>query len=70
MNQSKWIVINLTDGIIALPPTTRVLAETFVKEFSNRFKNQGYYLTSDGDKMRPEDVKLEVKKAVDTHIND
>lgn len=63
MDAIKWEVINLTDGIIALPGTTKELAEIFVKEFPNTFRAQGYYLTASGTKIKPEEVRLEIRTA-------
>ena len=58
----KFIVMNLTDGIPAsLEPMSREEAEEFKKNFPKRFKAQGYYLTSGRERIKPEDVKLEIQ---------
>lgn len=61
--KDEWIVVNLTDGIIASETITKVAAEKFIKEFPLRFKERGYYLTSNSEKIKPEDVRLEIKPA-------
>ena len=59
----KWEVVNLTDGIIATPVISKNEAYAFIQEFSNKFKRQGYYLTANGVKIKPEEVKLEIQPA-------
>lgn len=59
----EWEVVNLTDGIIATPVISKSEADNFIKEFSKKFKEQGYYLTSKGEKIKPEEVKLEIRPA-------
>lgn len=57
----RYHVFNHTDGVWAWPfPMNREEAEEFVNEFPERYERQGYYLTASGERIRPEDVELEV----------
>jgi hypothetical protein len=59
--QDKWKVINETDGIIASPKAmTKKEAETFIKKFADRFKLQGYYLTSNNERINPDKIKFSI----------
>ena len=57
----RYQVFNHTDGIWASPlPMSRNEAEAFVREFPRRYGRQGYYLTASRERIRPEDVELEL----------
>jgi len=57
----RYQVFNHTDGIWASPtPMTREEAEAFVREFPKRYERQGFYLTASRERIRPEDVELEL----------
>lgn len=59
--ERRYQVFNCTDGIWASPlPMTWAEAEVFVKDFPARYGRQGYYLTASRERIRPEDVELEV----------
>ena len=59
--ERRYQVFNHTDGVWASPfPMTLEEAEAFVQEFPRRFLRQGYYLTAAGQRIRPEDVELEI----------
>jgi hypothetical protein len=59
-SSGKWQVMNVTEGMLASPEVmTKKEADKFIKDFPGRFKNQGYYRTAKGYKLRPEDVVLE-----------
>jgi len=58
--QGKCQVMNVTDGILASPSKmTKQEADNFIQTFRARYKDQGYYLTANGDRIKPEDVVLE-----------
>jgi hypothetical protein len=60
-NKKTFLVFNATDGFYAHPDRmTKEEAETFIKEFPERYRNQGYYRTSQWLKIRPEDVVLKI----------
>jgi hypothetical protein len=60
-SKGKFKVINETDGIIASPKAmTKKEAETFIKKFPDRFKLQGYYLTSNNERISPEMIKFSI----------
>src|SRR3972149_781008 len=53
-NEAKdaWIVMNNTDGIVASPDVmTKAEADKFIKDFPLRFKHQGFYRTSRGERI-------------------
>ena len=59
--KEKFKVINETDGIIASPKAmSKKEAEDFVKSFKDRFKIQGYYLTSNNERINPENIRLNI----------
>lgn len=62
VQEPGFIVMNITDGIHASPEVykTRAEAEAFVKNFPKRFKLMGYYLTARQERIKPEDVVLEI----------
>lgn len=64
MKNTKWIVMNDTDGIQASQSvfTDRQSANDWMVEFPKRFYKQGYYKTAHGEKIHPDDIKLSVKK--------
>jgi hypothetical protein len=51
---------NETDGVLAAPCAfaTRAEARAYAAAFRKRYKVQGYYLTSDGLRISPEDIEL------------
>jgi hypothetical protein len=60
----KLTVFNKTDGVFASPQPfdSDKEARKFIREFRDRFKLQGYYLTSSGERIDPEAVILEVQE--------
>ena len=57
------LVFNETDGVVASPDKmTLEEAQRFVQDFPLRYKAQGYYLTADGCRISPEDVRLAIIK--------
>ena len=57
--KDRWQVMNLTDGILANPNImSKQEAEDFIENFRKKYSLQGYYLTSNGDRIKPEDVVL------------
>jgi len=60
LNEQMYVVMNRTDGFLASPKTmTDEEANKFIQDFPNRFKGQGYYLTSRRERIDPLDVELE-----------
>jgi len=60
-NKRTFTVFNATDGFYASPDImTKEEAETFVKQFPERYRAQGYYRTGRWEKIRPEDVALKI----------
>lgn len=60
-----FIVFNETDGIaVTYEPVSSDAADEIIRTFPDRFKHQGYYLTSGRDRIDPKDVVL-VKLAYD-----
>lgn len=58
-NQKVFAVWNNTDNIpVNHEAITLEEAKRTVKEFPERFKNQGYYLTIDRERIKPEEVEL------------
>ena len=65
LNEEVYIVMNRTDGFSASPEVmTSDEADRFIEDFPKRYKAQGYYLTSNRERIDPMDVRLE-KVAVD-----
>ena len=64
-----YIVFNYTDGVIASPPdttyATKQKAEEFIETFKQRFAKQGYYFTSNMERINPEQVELRIIKVQD-----
>ena len=61
MSTNTHLVFNITDGFFASPDEmTKEEAERFVKEFPERFKFQGYYRDSRGQRIPPEEVILKI----------
>jgi len=61
--KKEWCVYNETDRVWAHPSLfTRKQAELFIERFPSRFGAQGYYLTSNLDKIKPEEVSLTIRK--------
>ena len=60
-NEKRFQVYNWTDGVPAHPdPMTLAEAMAFARHFPGRFAQQGYYLTASGERIRPDDVELEI----------
>ncbi len=60
LNEEMYTVMNVTDGVPASPEVfTEEKADKFIQEFPKRFQGQGYYLTSNKERIDPSDVKLE-----------
>lgn len=60
-NNKRFLVYNLTDGVPAFPGLmTLDEARRFVRDFPRRFDGQGYYLTGSRQRIRPEEVELEI----------
>ncbi|MFC1678647.1 hypothetical protein ACFL2T_00305 [Elusimicrobiota bacterium] len=53
-------VLNKTDGLPATDKVfpTRADAERFIVEFRARFRDKGYYLTTQGSKIAPDEIEL------------
>lgn len=61
----KYTVFNKTDGFFASPDQmTKAEAEKFVKHFSLRYTEQGYYRTNKWEKIDPNDVELEIRPVI------
>jgi hypothetical protein len=59
----SFLVFNKTDGIYASPNEfTKEEAEQFIKNFPKRFEFQGYYLTSNQERINPNLVELEIQE--------
>ncbi len=67
VQNDEWEVVNLTDGIIATPIVSKSEAYSFIQNFPNKFKEQGYYVTASGEKIKPENIKLEIHPAESEH---
>ena len=64
-NKKLYTVFNKTDGFFASPDVmTLEEAEQFVKDFPSRYTKQGYYRNNKWEKIRPEDVELEIRSLV------
>lgn len=62
-NKEEYGVFNETDGVYISPDTySKEQAEQAKDDFINRYKKQGYYKTSSGERIKPEDIVLTVKK--------
>jgi len=60
MAEQLFIVFNKTDGFTASGHKyTSEEADQFIKDFPLRYKAQGYYRTSNMEKIDPKDVILE-----------
>lgn len=60
-SQKRHFVYNRTDGVFASPDAmTNDEAAAFVQAFRQRYTRQGYYLTARRERIRPEDVQLEI----------
>ena len=58
-SEKLYIVFNKTDGIpVTHEPVSEVQADEIIKTFPDRFKHQGYYLTSGRARIDPKDVVL------------
>lgn len=60
----SFIVFNHTDGITASCEdfATKKEAEAFILSFRKRYDKQGYYRTSNWDKIAPSEIDLEIKE--------
>jgi len=59
--RNQWVVMNLTDQIVASPQMSRENAGDFMRTLQSKFKKQGYYLDSNGIRIKPESVTLELR---------
>ena len=57
----EWVVMNLTDEIVVTPVISKSRAINFVNDFPKKFNSQGFYLTANGKKIKPEEIKLEIR---------
>ena len=59
----KYSIFNRTDGIFASIEEfdSREETEEEIKRFRERFSIQGYYKTSSGLRISPEEVELEIQ---------
>lgn len=64
-SKKKYIVMNDTDGIIASPDifSSKKEAQTYIDNFSKRYDNQGYYLTSNRKRINPKSVRLRITES-------
>jgi hypothetical protein len=55
-------VFNETDGIPASPHSfkTKKEAQDYITQFRARYSHQGYYFTSNMERINPKDVKLKI----------
>lgn len=58
--KNQWFVKNVTDGIVASHNLTKSDAEAFANSLRKRFVQQGFYLTSKGEKINPDLVQFEI----------
>lgn len=65
IRRNQWVVMNLTDDIIASTLMSKVDAEKFLSDLNLKLTKQGYYLTAEGKRITPDNVKLEIRKAHD-----
>jgi hypothetical protein len=60
-HERRFLVYNVTDGIMAHPDLmTLSEARNFIRHFPERFARQGYYLTWSRERIRPDEVELEI----------
>ena len=58
-SEKLFIVFNETDGVpVTHEPVSEEQADEIIKSFPDRFKHQGYYLTSGRERIDPKDVVL------------
>lgn len=64
MKVTEYVVWNDTDNISTHWDTfkSKKEAEKFIKEFRERFKQQGYYRDNQWNKIAPKDIQLTIKK--------
>lgn len=64
MSKHKYLVWNATDSISTHPDFFDSIekAERFIKEFRDRFRQQGYYRDNQWNKIAPENIQLIIKK--------
>ena len=61
ITSKRYVIWNCTDGVFAHPePMTLAVAQEFIRQFPERYRRQGYYLTADGLRIRPQNVRLEI----------
>ena len=60
----RFLVINDTDGILAAPQAfgSRKEAEEWCAEFRERFRAQGYYLTTSCERISPDEIQLRIEE--------
>jgi hypothetical protein len=58
-----FLLFNATDQVYVSPEEFKTVAEAeaYGREFRNRFKAQGYYLTAGCERIPPEDVELVIE---------
>lgn len=62
--KKSYTIFNETDGLPASPvKMTKEEAEKFLVDFPKRFEKQGYYLTSNGERILPQAVVLKINEA-------
>lgn len=67
----KFLVFNHTDGILVHPaPVTRSSAERLVRQFRGRFRELGFFLTAQRERIDPEEVRLSVTPASGKHARE
>lgn len=67
--QMKYAVFNETDGIfVTHEPVSYEQAKEIVREFPNRFKQQGYYLTATQERIPADQVLLTIMMVEDYEI--
>jgi len=59
--EKRYLVYNKTDGVLAHSDAmTLDEATAFVQAFAHRYARQGYYLTAQRERIRPEDAALTI----------
>lgn len=67
----KVLLFNDTDGILVHPsPVTRCSALRLIRQFRGRFREQGFYLTAQRERIAPDEVRLSVTPASGKHAGE
>jgi hypothetical protein len=63
----KYLIFNQTDGIYASPIefNTKEAAIRYTEKLRDKYRSQGYYLTSDRHRIPPEAIDYSIKKIKD-----